>query len=331
MAKPDWGELQQRFLSDHAATGVSPKEWCEAQGLNYATARRYIKKPTAQSAQKTAQKKLRTAQKDKCADDLVDDDGLTAQQRLFVAEYLKDNNATQAAIRAGYSEKTAYSIGQRLLKKVEITQAIAQQQKSAIVRTLGSADEVLEQMWRLATFDANQLSQYRRGCCRYCWGFGHQYQWRDAVEYEEKRLEAVERKRREPEDAGGYGYDHNREPNPECPRCNGDGIGQPFFADTRKLSPDAALAYSGVKLGKHGVEITAISRERMYEAVMKRLGLADSEFAQRLQQLEIERRQLEVDQLRREMALDKKPMGFEEDYQLQPITPDEEPPDEPIL
>lgn len=55
MAKPDWGELQQRFLSDHAATGVSPKDWCEAQGLNYATARRYIKKPTAQTAQKPAQ------------------------------------------------------------------------------------------------------------------------------------------------------------------------------------------------------------------------------------------------------------------------------------
>lgn len=47
MAKPDWGELQQRFLSDNAATGVSPKDWCEAQGLNYATARRYIKRPTA--------------------------------------------------------------------------------------------------------------------------------------------------------------------------------------------------------------------------------------------------------------------------------------------
>lgn len=55
MAKPDWGELQQRLLSDHAATGVSPKDRCEAQGLNYATARRYIKRPTAQ----TAQKKLR--------------------------------------------------------------------------------------------------------------------------------------------------------------------------------------------------------------------------------------------------------------------------------
>lgn len=328
MAKPDWGELQQRFLSDHAATGVSPKDWCEAQGLNYATARRYIKKPTAQ---KPAQKKLRTAQKEKCAEELVEDDGLTDQQRLFVAEYLKDNNATQAAIRAGYSKKTANEQGARLLAKVSIAQAIAQQQKASIVRTLGSADEVLEQMWRLATFDANQLSQYRRGSCRYCWGFGHQYQWRDAVEYEEKLAEALAKKGKEPNDRGGYGYDHTSSPNPKCPRCNGDGIGQPFFADTRKLAPDAALAYSGVKLGKNGVEITAISRERMFEAVMKRLGLADSEFAQRLQQIEIERRQLEIDQLRREIAQDKKPTGFEEDYQLQPITPDEEPPDDPIL
>lgn len=62
MAKPDWGALQHQFLAEHAKSGISPKDWCEAQGLNYATARRYIKKPTAQSAQKNAQKKIRTAQ-----------------------------------------------------------------------------------------------------------------------------------------------------------------------------------------------------------------------------------------------------------------------------
>lgn len=124
----------------------------------------------------------------------MDDDGLTDQQRLFVAEYLKDHNATQAAIRAGYSKKTAEQIGYQLLQKTSVAQAIAQQQKASIMRTLGSADEVLEQMWRLATFDANQLSQYRRGSCRYCWGFGHQYQWRDAVEFEEKLAEALAKK-----------------------------------------------------------------------------------------------------------------------------------------
>lgn len=50
MAKPDWGALQDQFLAKHAKTGISPKEWCEAQGLNYTSARRYIKKPAAQCA-----------------------------------------------------------------------------------------------------------------------------------------------------------------------------------------------------------------------------------------------------------------------------------------
>ncbi len=301
MAKPDWGELQQRFLSEHAATGVSPKEWCEAQGLNYATARRYIKKPSAQIAQKPAQKKVRTAQKEQSAEELVDIK-LSAKVKRFIAEYLKDNNATAAAARAGYSDP---NYGRQLITNPNVAQAIAQQQKASIVRTLGGADEVLAQMWRLATFDANQLSQYRRGACRYCWGFGHHYQWRDAVEFEEETAK-VEGKEgaKQPEDTGGYGYDHNREPNPECPRCNGDGIGRPHFPDSRYLPPTAALAYSGVKVGKNGVEITAISREKMFEAVMKRLGLADSEFAQKLQQIEIERRKLEVEKLRKDLAGD---------------------------
>ena len=49
---------------------------------------------------------------------------LRAKQERFVYEYLIDYNATQAAIRAKYSKKTAYSIGQELLKKPEISQAV---------------------------------------------------------------------------------------------------------------------------------------------------------------------------------------------------------------
>lgn len=48
---------------------------------------------------------------------------LRPQQMIFVTEYLRNNNnATQAAIAAGYSEKTAYSSGSRLLKSVEVQQ-----------------------------------------------------------------------------------------------------------------------------------------------------------------------------------------------------------------
>ncbi len=51
---------------------------------------------------------------------------LTEKQRKFCEEYSIDLNATQAAIRAGYSEKTAYSIGSRLLKNVEVQKYISE-------------------------------------------------------------------------------------------------------------------------------------------------------------------------------------------------------------
>jgi len=50
---------------------------------------------------------------------------LTAKQQAFVNEYLIDLNATQAAIRAGYSAKTAYSQGERLLSNVEVSSAVS--------------------------------------------------------------------------------------------------------------------------------------------------------------------------------------------------------------
>lgn len=50
---------------------------------------------------------------------------MTPKQKAFVLEYMKDLNATQSAIRAGYSEATAYSQGQRMLKNVEVSTAIA--------------------------------------------------------------------------------------------------------------------------------------------------------------------------------------------------------------
>ena len=68
MAKPDWGELQHRFLSEHAKTGISPKEWCEAQGLNYSTAKRYIKIANGSAnSQKKSANKTANSQKEKVA------------------------------------------------------------------------------------------------------------------------------------------------------------------------------------------------------------------------------------------------------------------------
>nr|DAK42649.1 MAG TPA: Terminase small subunit [Caudoviricetes sp.] len=71
---------------------------------------------------------------------------LTDKQKQFVEEYLVDLNATQAAIRAGYSEQTGYSIGQRLLKKVEVQEAIQQAQNKRSERTQITQDEVIRRL-----------------------------------------------------------------------------------------------------------------------------------------------------------------------------------------
>ncbi|MGF1727062.1 hypothetical protein [Photobacterium nomapromontoriensis] len=74
----DWTQLQQQFLADNDATGITAKEWCEQNGLKYQSARRYIKVRTAQTNKmrnaqtETAQsKKVRNARKSKGNKDSV--------------------------------------------------------------------------------------------------------------------------------------------------------------------------------------------------------------------------------------------------------------------
>lgn len=72
--------------------------------------------------------------------------GLTDKQKRFVEEYLIDLNATQAAIRAGYSEKTAYSIGQENLTKPEIQAAIQAAQNKRAERIQITQDDVIRML-----------------------------------------------------------------------------------------------------------------------------------------------------------------------------------------
>ena len=66
------------------------------------------------------------------------------RQQLFITEYVKDMNATQAASRAGYSKKTAYSMGQRLLKNDEIKTAITNTLREIRKANIAEATEIEE-------------------------------------------------------------------------------------------------------------------------------------------------------------------------------------------
>jgi phage terminase small subunit len=75
------------------------------------------------------------------------------RREAFVREYLVDLNATQAAIRAGYSAKTAYAQGCRLLKDAEIAAAVAEGQDKRAQRVGITADRVLAELELLAFSD----------------------------------------------------------------------------------------------------------------------------------------------------------------------------------
>ncbi len=300
MAKPDWGMLQQQFLAEHAITGISPKEWCELKELNYATARRYIKISSAQNAQKTAHKKLRTAQKKEstkepmCNSDIPtaqsngssnahDDEntfslrnyGLTEQQIKFVSEYLIDLNRTGAYKRAGYKGEgnTAYVNATRMLRNAKVSRAITDALAERERRTEITQDAVLKIWWDIATADVNELTEYRRLCCRHCWGFGFNYQWRDSIEFEDATKKALTANKPPPQDVGGYGYDETLDPNPDCPRCNGAGIGRAYFHDTRDLTGPARRVFAGVKEGKFGVEVITRNQDEALKMVAQHLGM----------------------------------------------------------
>lgn len=88
---------------------------------------------------------------------------LTPKQARFVEEYLVDLNATQAAIRAGYSPDTAYSTGHENLKKPEIEKAIQAAQQKRSERTQINQDWVLQRAALLADAKITDLMSWDNG------------------------------------------------------------------------------------------------------------------------------------------------------------------------
>lgn len=86
---------------------------------------------------------------------------LTPRQLRFVEEYLIDLNATQGAIRAGYSPKTANEQGARLLANVNIARAVAEAQKNRSVRTKITQDMVLTELAKIGFSDIRKVVKWQ--------------------------------------------------------------------------------------------------------------------------------------------------------------------------
>lgn len=87
---------------------------------------------------------------------------LTPKQAMFVKEYLVDLNATQAAIRAGYSKRTASEQGARLLANVKIQAALGELQQQRSDRLTISADRIEQELARIAFSQITDVVEWRR-------------------------------------------------------------------------------------------------------------------------------------------------------------------------
>ncbi|EJI8088291.1 terminase small subunit [Escherichia coli] len=325
MAKPDWGELQQRFLSEHAKTGISPKEWCEAQGLNYSTAKRYIKVTSyGAKSQKEAAKKNANSQKEKHAQDsakpepevqkktapersvtplsVPDDFGLSDQQMIFAQHVVEGKTRVEAYRLAGYTGtgNAAYVTASQLLRNPKVSRYVHHLRNERQRRYAAELDDVIGQLTAIINADPNEIAQYRRVNCRYCWGNEHKYQWRDIAEQLAAERKAEADGAHPPDTSGGIGFVDNGDPNPECPRCNGEGVGEPFFADTRDLEGDARYLLQGVKLGKFGIEILTADKDSARKELARLILLRNTSERQSL--LDVERLELQNEKLRHEIS-----------------------------
>lgn len=210
---------------------------------------------------------------------------LTPKQRAFCEQYLIDLNATQAAIRSGYSPKTANEQAARLMADQAVRAEIQRLADARSADLSIEAKDVLRILWDIATADPNEIVQHRRACCRYCHGRGHRYQRtpaerEQALASHESRIADLHANGKEPKESeavfdehGGVGFDPRRDPHPDCPECHGEGVADVFVPDTRVLTGAARTLYAGVKQTKDGIEIKMHDRTRAAELVGKHLRL----------------------------------------------------------
>lgn len=199
---------------------------------------------------------------------------LTLRQDQFCREFLLDLNATRAAIRAGFSAKTAKSIGSRLMSLHEVRARIEELRTERNNRLEMKSDDIVKWLIGVVLADPRKLTSYHVGACRHCWGNGHAYQWRHERELAEAIRKAKENNE-PPNDEGGFGYSRARRPNPYCPDCDGYGIGFTVFTDTRDLDEEGMMLFRGVRETRDGVTIIMADKNRALERLADHFGIYD--------------------------------------------------------
>ncbi len=228
-------------------------------------------------------KKRKTAVTTKVNHDVVEDieaayDALPPNHKLFIEYFLLEGNASQAALKVGYSSNVG-ARGFELRHRTPIKQIIEARLDERVARVRMTREQVMERIENITIADPNDLVENRRVCCRHCWG-GAEFKYMETPSEQRKRKKEYQEKVRKAESEGTeiplddddeymLGYNGTKDPNPECPECWGEGVERVIFKDTRKLNPAARALLKGVKLGKDGKEIMVHDQMKPVEMLAK--------------------------------------------------------------
>lgn len=203
------------------------------------------------------------------------------RHELFAQELAAGSTADAAYEAAGYKPNRGNAT--RLKADESVAARVAELQRRAAALTEATIAGVLAELWAIGVADPSEIVEYRRTCCRHCWGKGHRYQ--ETPRERADRRKEWDRARQavagmgdraateEWDDLGGIGFNGLREPCSGCPECFGEGFGEAVFKDTRTLSPAARRLYAGVKVTKDGVEVKMHDKVSALTKVGQHLGM----------------------------------------------------------
>lgn len=215
--------------------------------------------------------------------------GLTPQQEAF-AVGLAAGLSQAEAYRRAYPRSLRWTDKALRSKATELaSHGVVQGRVSGILAEVAARSPITvewcAERWRMiAEADPRELTELRRGCCRYCWGKGFRYQ-RTAGEREREHEAwlALPPKKRPArfDEKGGIGYHRGKPANPDCPECFGDGVERTHFKDVRHLSPAARRLYQGVKETKDGIEIKTLDQAHALVQLSRMAGLYEKDNRQK--------------------------------------------------
>jgi phage terminase small subunit len=212
--------------------------------------------------------------------------GLTPQQETFataVAEGLSQAEAYRRAYPRAqkWSDAAVHVKASRLAASAKVGLRVDDLLAKAARANEMSIERLHSEILDISLADARELTELRRGCCRYCWGARFRYQsTAGELERDRQAFYRLPAKKRaalagpdgEFDERGGPGFHKHRQPNVACPECFGDGVEEPFFKDTRNLSPRAARLFAGVKVTEKGMEIKARDQDAALDRMARMLG-----------------------------------------------------------